>query len=373
MERFVFVAAIAVAILFGLGAIFGGPHFRFSMEFDDGPPEAVVEVAPGRMEAQTYQGDSLDIRHVAALITITPEDRSDFLVEIDNQAGRAPMPTVATDGSSVVIDGRLRGRIGDCHDDGGADLRGYGELAAADLPRIAIRAPRDLSVGRGGAGTTEIGPAQSLSLEVAGCSMNAAADVAGDLEVDLAGSGSVRAGAANTLDASVAGSGSVTTGAIAAGAEVEIKGSGEVTLASLSGDLNFEGAGSGTFNVQAGSVSDAEVEVMGSGGAAIAAAVQSLSIDIRGSGDVIIAAEVRSLSVDIVGSGSVDAATVGDLDADIAGSGNVRVQSVTGSAEQEVWGSGGVTIVNRAPQPPAPTPPAPPAQSAPAAEGENAP
>lgn len=355
MERFVFVAAITVAVLFGLGAVFGGPHFNFDVEFDGGPPVGIVEVAPGRMEAQAYQGDDLDIRHVAAVITITPEDRTDFLVEIDNQAGRAPMPTVSSDSGSVVIDGRLRGRIADCHDDGGADLRGYGELAAADLPRINIRAPRDLNIERGGAGATDIGASQSLSLEVSGCSMNTAADVAGDLEVQLAGSGSVRTGAARSLDASVAGSGDVTTGSISDGAEVEIAGSGEVTLASLSGELSFDGAGSGKFHVEGGSVSNAEV-------------------DIAGSGDVTIAAAVQSLTVDIVGSGDVDAATVGDLEADIAGSGNVRVQTLTGATRQEVWGSGGVVVGARGPQPPTPpAPPPTPEQSTPAATGENAP
>ena len=32
MERFVFIAAVTIAILFGLGAMFNGPHFNFHMD-----------------------------------------------------------------------------------------------------------------------------------------------------------------------------------------------------------------------------------------------------------------------------------------------------------------------------------------------------
>ena len=355
MERFVFVVAIAVAVLFGLGAMFGGPHFNFDVEFDGGPPEGIVETTPGRMEPQAFQGDSLDVRHVAAVITITPEDRSDFLVEIDNQAGRAPLPHVSSEHGSVVIDGRLRGRIADCRDDGGAELRGYGELAVAELPRINIRAPRDLDIDRGGAGTTEIGAAQSLSIEVSGCSINTAGDVAGGLDVELAGSGQVRTGAVRSADISIAGSGTVATGAVAEGAEVEIAGSGKVNMASLAGDISFDGAGSGGLNVEGGAIDTAE-------------------IDIAGSSDVSIAAPIQTLNVDIVGSGDVETGVVGDLEADIAGSGDVRVQAVTGTSQREVWGSGEVIIGAQPPQPPTPPEaPAAPAQSAPAAPSENAP
>jgi hypothetical protein len=332
MERFVFVAAIAVAIIFGIGAVFGGPNWNFHVDGDDdegfGGTAEIVSVSAGTMAAQTFEGSDLRIRHVAAIVTIIPEDRTDFAVEIDNAAGQLPMPTVAADGGRVLIDGQLRGRVRDCGPDGSATVRGYGdgEFAVTDLPRINIRAPRALSVDRSGAGTTEIGATQTLTLDVSGCSTTTAGDVAGPVELDLAGSGEVRIGAAQGLNADIAGSADVIIGAVTGSAEIDIAGSGSATLASLTGDLNADGAGSGSVDVQGGSVTTAEIDLAGSGGVTIAAPVQTLNVSIVGSGDV-----------DVAG-------TVGTLEAEIAGSGGVSAQAVTGAVRQEVWGSGEVSV-----------------------------
>ena len=330
MERFVFVAAVTLAIIFGVGAMFGGAFFHMSGDWD-WDVEArgiapVVAVAPGNMESQAYVGRDLRLKNVAANIVITPEDRSDFLVEIANPAGRAPMPLVSSEDGRVTIDGQLRGRIQRCTDGGGAALREYGDLTAEELPTITIRAPRDLRVDRGGAGSLEIGATESLNLDFSSCGSANVGDVAGELDIDLAGSGRVSAGAARSLNADVAGAGELSVGVIAGGANVDIAGSGTVRIASLTGDLNTDGAGSGNLIVESGSIDEA-------------------NIDLAGSGDVDIAAPVRRLEVSIVGSGDVDVtAEVGDIDADIAGSGSVRARSVTGTISREIWGSGDVSV-----------------------------
>jgi hypothetical protein len=330
MERFVFVTAVTLAIIFGIGAVFGGPNFHFSGGDWDMDVEArgvadLVPVAPGSLAAQSYVGDRLRIRHVAANVVITPEDRTDFSVEIANPAGRAPMPSVEVTEGRVTIDGHLRGRIEDCTD-GGARLRDYGDLSGADLPTITIRTPRNLEVDRSGAGTLQIAATESLDLDFSSCGTATVADVTNALDIDLAGSGRVTTGAARSLNADVAGSGELTTGAIAEGANIDIAGSGTVRLASLSGDLAADGAGSGNLIIDGGSVGEA-------------------SVDLAGSGDVDITAPVRTLNVSIVGSGDVDVAgAVGDIEADIAGSGSVRAQSVTGSVRKDVWGSGDVRV-----------------------------
>jgi hypothetical protein len=349
MERFVFVAAIFIAVLFGLGAVFGS-NFHFEIDGERrGGTAPLVEVAPGRFEAQAFSGDELEIRYAAAIVTITPEDRTDYLIEIDNSAGRTPLPEVSVDGGDVVIDGRLRGRISRCTDAGGADLRGYGDMSAADLPRINIRAPRDLRLERGGAGATDIGALQSLDLDLSGCSAVTAGDVADRVTLDVAGSGSVRTGSARTLSADVAGAADVNVGAVAEGADVDIAGSGSVTIASLNGDLSADGAGSGNVRVLGGSIAHA-------------------SVDLAGSGDVDIAAPVQRLNVSIVGSGNVDVqAPVGDIEAEIAGSGNVRAASVTGAIRREVWGSGEVRVGSRE----ASAPPAAPSGEGAAGSGTN--
>jgi hypothetical protein len=326
MERFVFIAAVTIAILFAIGAVFGGPKFHWDMDMDiEGGTAPIVETTAGRLEAQAYQGTELNLKHLVAIVTITPEERDDYLIEIDSPGG-TPMPTVSAADGRVTVDGQLRGRISSCNEDGSASLRGYDDITPANLPRITIRAPRTLNVSRSGAGATEIGPSEALSLELSGCGAVTAADTAGALNLDVAGSGDVRAGAARTLNADVAGSAEVSVGAVSEGAEVDIAGSGSVTIASLNGALSADGAGSGNVSVQGGAVTEA-------------------NIDLAGSGDVDIAASVQTLQVSIVGSGDVDVAnTVGDIEADIAGSGGVSARAVTGTVRKEVWGSGDVRV-----------------------------
>lgn len=328
MERFVFVAAVTIALIWGAIALFGGRFIHFNGDWDidaDARMAPLVEVAPGNMDAQTYVGDRLDLDDLAANVVITPEDRTDFVIEIANPAGRAPMPEIRVEGGQITVDGRLSRRIERCTD-GGADLRDYGSLSSEELPRVTIRAPRSLNVSREGAGSLEIGPTQSVDLDFSSCGTATLGDTTGPLNVDLAGSGRINAGAAQSLDADVAGSGALSVGAVAQGANIDIAGSGEVRLASLNGDLSADGAGSGNLAIDGGAINQA-------------------SVDLAGSGDVDIGASIRTLNVSIVGSGSVDvAAEVGDIDADIAGSGDVSARSVTGSIRKEVWGSGDVRV-----------------------------
>lgn len=347
MERFVFIAAVTIAIIFGIGAVFGGPNHGWHWELDDdddhGGSEAVMQVAAGRMEAQTFQGTDLKIRHSAAMITITPEDRNDISVEIDNP-GTVPMPSVSTDDGAVVIEGHLRGRISSCRDEG-VNVRGYGSLSREQMPRITVHVPRNLELAVSGANQTSIGATQTLNADLSGCGDTTIADVAGALSIDASGSGDVTAGAAQSLEVDLAGSGEVSVGAVANGADLDIAGSGEVTIASLGGDLDADAAGSGTVRVNGGSIGTATIEL-------------------AGSGDVDITAPIHSLEVDIVGSGDVKVnATVGDLDAEIAGSGGVDVDSVTGNSRRQVFGSGEVRVGQSA-APSAPAQPTPPSQPA---------
>lgn len=331
MERFVFVAAITFAVIFAVAATFGRGHLNighgnFNIEFsDEGGAADLVAVAPGRMDSQTFAGDELVIKHTAARITITPEDRADFAVEIDNP-GRAPMPLVSLVGDELRLDGQLRGRVDGCREGGGANLKGYGDLALADLPQVTIHAPRRVRVSVGGGSTTAIGPSEALSLNLIGCGSVNAGDVAGELKVELAGSGAVNAGASGNLSVDLAGSGNVVTGAVAEGAKVDMAGSGALTVASLTGALEADGFGSGDVIVQAGALTTANIDLMGSGNVEIAAPVQSLEVSIVGSGGVSVAG------------------VVGDIDADIAGSGSVTARAVTGHISRDISGPGQVTV-----------------------------
>lgn len=326
MERFVFVAAVTVAIIFGVFAMFGGPnwHVDWDDEADARVVAPVMALAAGRVDPQNYTGESIRLRHVAAFISVIPEERTDVSVEIDNPGG-APMPTISSDEGRVIVDGQLRGRIENCREDG-VELRGYGFVANEQLPRITIRAPRALSIGVSGAGRAEIGETESLDLDFSGCGNAQLAEVAGDLTIDLSGSGEVRGVGAQSLDADVAGSGEIEVGPVANGADVSIAGSGSVAINGLTGALDVSGAGSGALEVRGGDVTVATIDLAGSGDVAIRAPVQRLEASIVGSGDVAVPA------------------VVGEIDAEIAGSGNVTVQSVTGNVRKQIMGSGDVTV-----------------------------
>ncbi len=320
MERFIFVAAITIAVIFGLFAMVGGGrHFHFDV---DGRTDPVMPVAAGHA-AQTASGVELRFKYLAAHVTITPEDRQDFAIEITNP-GHVPMPTIERDGNNVVIDGHLANRV-ECEDAGSADVRGYSRLGPNDMPQIVVHAPRTLHVDYDGAGVADVGPSQSLKLEVSGCGSATAGDVAGELDVDVRGSGHAQTGLAHNLVANVMGSGSLNTGAIADGADVSVFGSGSVTVASLTGSLNGNGHGSGDLTVSGGSITNAEFDLLGSGSADVNAPIQRLKVSIHGSGDV-----------------NVHGA-VGDVDASIFGSGGVHATSITGAIHKDVMGSGDVT------------------------------
>jgi hypothetical protein len=325
MERFVFVTAVTVAIIFGVVAMFGGANWHVNWDEADAHGVApMVEVASGRLEPQVYAGGDVRVRYAAARISVVPEDRQDISIEIDNP-GSTPMPTVSIEDEHVLIDGQLRGRIEDCRDDG-VELRGYGFVSTEQMPRITIRTPRRLEIGVGGASRTEIGATDELNADFSGCGAATIADVTETMTIDLSGSGQVNAGAAHSLKTDVAGSGDIVVGAIADGADVSIAGSGTVTIGSLTGALDASSAGSGALTVNSGAVTTADVSL-------------------AGSGDVNITASVTNLEASIVGSGDVDVnGQVGDIDAEIAGSGGVSASSVTGNVRKQIMGSGDVTI-----------------------------
>src|SRR5262245_28405188 len=332
MERFVFIVAVTFAVLFGIGAVFGGSHFNWrDIDIDgDGGAAPVVQTTAGRLEAQAYQGEGLTLKHLVAVVTITPEDRTDYLVEIDSPGG-TPMPTVSASEGRVTVDGQLRGRISHCQDDGTAELRGYDDISAANLPRINIRAPRTLNVTRGGAGSTQIAASEGLTLDLYGCGPVTVGDVANEFNVQIDGAGDVTGGAARRLVADVDGTGDIVMGAISEGADLDIDGTGAIRLASLSGDLSVDANGTGEVDIRGGALGQAR-------------------LDLNGMGDVDIAAPVRTLKVSIAGVGDVDVAgVVGDLDADLSGMGSVTVQSLTGSLRQDIAGPGSVRVQGRTP------------------------
>jgi hypothetical protein len=328
MERLIVVGALIFAGLYAIGPVLndGRPfEFHFSEGDDEAPQAPLSAGAPGA--EQVFAAESVTVRDAAAIVTITAEDRADIAVTISGGAGLNAVRS-SLDGDTLILDGGYRRSRGCQTTDGGlrVDIGGR-DVAAAELPQIAIKTPRDVQLSVSGAVSTRIGDAANADLSLNTCADTRVGALSGDLEANLAGSGDlIVAAVAGHSTVSIAGSG----GAVitkAADVEANVAGSGSTRFDELNGDLKASIAGSGDLRVGAGRVNEAELSVAGSG-------------DIR-----------------------IDA-PIAVLDAEVVGSGQVKVGPVGEVRKQSVWGSGEIHL-DAPPAPPAsPAPPAPPAPPA---------
>jgi hypothetical protein len=117
---------------------------------------------------------------------------------------------------------------------------------------------------------------------------------------------------------------------------------GPVTIGSTQGPLKFEIAGNSNSTV--GDVSEAHLEMAGSGKLAVGNVSGPVSAETAGSGDIRVGDATR-VKAEIAGSGSISVGRVkGPIDVDIAGSGDFSAASVQGSTKADIAGSGSVTI-----------------------------
>lgn len=322
MERFVMITVITVALLWG-AFYFMGPHLFVYADRDHIAPEALRPAAAGHV-AQTFTGTAVDVRNAAARLQVVPEDRTDIAVEITS-SGHTPMPEIIQEGTTIAIDGHLRGRL-DCHERDSVRLDGYGTLAQTDLPQIVIHTPKATSFSAGGDVSTTVGASQGVDATLSGCGDTQIADTTGLLHIKLRGVGHANAGAAHGLEVELEGTGGVNAGAVTDHANVVTAGTGDVSIASLTGALQSQNSGVGSLTIDGGQIGEAHVQLSGVGNAKINAPVQSLHAVIMGVG-----------SVDVP-------ATVGELDAEVMGPGSVHVQAVTGNVQKHVMGPGSVTV-----------------------------
>ena len=258
---------------------------------------------------------SIEIRGVAARVTVIPESRSDIAVTISRSDPRLPL-RVRKFGDRVYLSGDVARRVHGCRAaDGSRSVAIWGQSAIPyeQLPELVVRTPMAvrLTVTDGVFG--EIGPSASVDFTNEGCGDWKIADVLGRLHLNQAGAGDLHAGAAGPSDLSVVGSGSVSAGDIRGGLKAVSSSSGDVTVATLSGPFDGRVAGAGNITVTAGSVG--------------------------------------AMTIAIAGSGSVTFGGVADsLHATIAGSGGVTVAKVTGPVVRQVFGSGAIRV-NRIPPP----------------------
>lgn len=124
--------------------------------------------------------------------------------------------------------------------------------------------------------------------------------------IELNGSGDIEGGNIVTTDFVLAlnGSGDINLDLSASMVEVDIRGSGDIDLNGTATDLSVEVNGSGDFDARNLPVSNAVVEVDGSGDISVDVSV-TLDIDIEGSGDVYYWGNPPAITSNVTGSGTI--------------------------------------------------------------------
>jgi hypothetical protein len=276
-----------------------------------GPGSPVAPEAPASVARQwtRYQATEVVIREAAALVRVTPENRSDVALSILNP-GRLPSPEVRVNGDRLIIEGGMRRQIRSCRvvgNDFEVVTAHQGRLSGADLPVIEVHVPEHAVVAAGGAIRLHLARAASANIHLDGCGDADIVRVDGEAEIAVAGSPDLRLYDAGTAEVSVAGSGDVLVGVVRSGLTVSIAGSGDFVAAHADGPTSIAMQGAGDVTIREG-------------------AATTLSVAIAGAGDVI-------------HNGSAER-----LDAVILGAGDVRVRRVTGEISRRVLGGGEVVV-----------------------------
>jgi hypothetical protein len=271
---------------------------------------ALALAAPAAAAAAT-----LELRDVAARVTVIPEDREDIDVQVTRTNPRLPVRISREAGGTTVVEGGLAhdwwrllmtGQVMGCSDD--EDLpRMKMKLSGVheDLPEIVVRTPRAAHIESHGSIIGSIGRSDDVDLSIAGCDHWTIANVRDDLAIRYAGAGRVNAGSARRINVKIFGAGDVAVNAASEGMAVELAGAGDVTAASASGPVKLEIAGNGDVKIGGGHASQLTVHIAGSGDVDYLGVADSLDASIAGAGDINVAKVDGPVSKSVAGSGSI--------------------------------------------------------------------
>jgi hypothetical protein len=249
----------------------------------------------------------VEIRDAVAQVVVSPEARSDIVVEITRTNPHLPLHIWSFAGHTY-IDGGLSQRLRGCGQRAGqphADVLGAGDVGPDAMPTIVIHTPMQARVTASGAVWGKVGRTQTLDFSNSGCGDWELANVRGKLKVKEAGSGITHTGQAAAADLSTAGSGSIVTRELAGSLTAMNVGSGDIDVAAVNGVFLARIAGSGRVRVAAGHASAMQATIAGSGGVALTGVADSLKASVMGSGDVRVTKVTGVVTKAIIGSGEV--------------------------------------------------------------------
>ena len=249
----------------------------------------------------------LELKGLAARVTIVPEARGDIRVTVLKANAQLPV-FVTRSGAAVVVDGKLDHRIRGCPampGGAGARIKGLGFVGPDALPRLVVQTPMDVQVVAGDAVSGVVGRANSLDFENRGCGDWTVSNVRKRLRFNQVGAGQSQIGRAGAADLSVDGGGSISTRAIAGPVTAVSSGEGEIVVDSVSGPLIARVAGSGGVQVRGGRAPQVNVSVAGSGAVRFGGVAGAVAAEVTGSGLVTVAHARGPVSRRVFGAGQI--------------------------------------------------------------------
>ena len=312
---------------------------------------AVSCLAAGQAVAEPFRAASVEVKNAAALLTVTPEDRTDAEATVAAGA-RLPAPTLRLEGDRLVVDGGLR--VEGC---GGwfqtgrrssVRVAGHGAIAPDNLQRITLHVPRSLNLSVAGGVHSTIGASQGGRVALGGCGRTEMAEAHGPLDLTLNGAGDVRVGAVSgPLNAALNGSGDIAVARAGADATLRLSGSGDLGVGDVAGVLDARLLGSG--DVRAGAAAGAQLALNGSGNVSVTSVRGPLVARLDGSGDIAVhSAQSPNMDLELSSSGdvSVRAGHAEALRVVNTGSGSISFAGRAEVSRLSVSGSGDVSVAN---------------------------
>ena len=277
---------------------------------------------------------SLLIAVPAAAQTVTIEN---FVGSLDIREGSRMeiegAPDVSYSGGDALIDGDMKLRNVSCYSRNGGEPTikiGRTKKKLSEYPSLAVTLPSD--------GTLVIrdsliyGQASNLGeadIALPSCGRLELSDVSGLLRVRVSGSADVSAGGVGEADLATSGSGDFAIGRVDGKASLRTTGSGDYEIGRIGNGMDFRSTGSGDAEIDEVN-GEVAITTTGSGDVQIERGdVTTMTIRTTGSGDVLTGADVVDLSAVTTGSGDVSVARhSGKIKATKTGSGDIRVGDI---------------------------------------------
>lgn len=269
-------------------------------------PEA--QVAHARTLTRYHTASEVQLRDIAAIVRVIPENRTDVAVGVISP-GTLPALDYRVSRRRLVINGRLNRQIRNCRVLDGNQFEvttaRQGRVSGEALPVLELRVPQNAVISAGGAVRLHVAAAQSARIRLDGCGDADIERVEDEIELSVSGSQDVRLYEAGEAEVTIAGSGDVVLGAVHDGLTVSVAGSGDVTAARADGPTSIAVQGSGDVTIREGRATTLSVVVAGGGDITHGGSAQSLDAVILGGGDVRVRHVDGEINRRVLGGGDV--------------------------------------------------------------------